>query len=117
MTPASLPLPSGTAMNPADPDDRLFPRRPIVGASVAEKALGVMATSRTVARGAFPELTDREREVLDLVARGYDNATISRRLVLSQKTVRNHVSNVLGKLGAVDRAAAIVRAREAGLGV
>ncbi|MGW0026733.1 response regulator [Rhodococcus sp. NPDC003383] len=89
----------------------------IVGASVAEKALGVMATSRTVARGAFPELTDREREVLDLVARGYDNATISRRLVLSQKTVRNHVSNVLGKLGAVDRATAIVRAREAGLGI
>ncbi|WP_420749926.1 response regulator [Rhodococcus sp. O3] len=89
----------------------------IVGAAVAEKALGVMATSRTVARGAFPELTDREREVLDLVARGYDNATISRRLVLSQKTVRNHVSNVLGKLGAVDRATAIVRAREAGLGI
>ncbi|MBH0123235.1 response regulator transcription factor [Rhodococcus sp. HM1] len=89
----------------------------IVGAAVAEKALGVMATSRTVARGAFPELTEREREVLDLVARGYDNATISRRLVLSQKTVRNHVSNVLGKLGAVDRATAIVRAREAGLGI
>lgn len=88
----------------------------IVGAAVAEKALGAMVASRAVAHGAFPELTDREREVLDLIARGYDNATISRRLVLSQKTVRNHVSNVLGKLGAVDRATAIVRAREAGLG-
>lgn len=88
----------------------------IVGAAVAEKALGAMTAPRTAAYGAFPELTDREREVLDLVARGYDNATISRRLVLSQKTVRNHVSNVLGKLGAVDRATAIVRAREAGLG-
>ncbi|MFZ2530441.1 MAG: response regulator transcription factor [Rhodococcus sp. (in: high G+C Gram-positive bacteria)] len=88
----------------------------IVGAAVAATALDVMAASRAVAHGAFPELTAREREVLDLIARGYDNARISRRLVLSQKTVRNHVSNVLGKLGAVDRATAIVRAREAGLG-
>ncbi|MGV9746363.1 response regulator [Rhodococcus zopfii] len=89
----------------------------IVGAAVAEKALGAMTAIRTGAHAAFPELTDREREVLDLVARGYDNATISRRLVLSQKTVRNHVSNVLSKLGAANRATAIVRAREAGLGV
>ncbi|UYP19279.1 response regulator transcription factor [Rhodococcus sp. Z13] len=89
----------------------------IVGASVAAKALAALATSRSLAPAAFPELTEREREILDLVARGLDNATISRRLVLSQKTVRNHVSNVLGKIGAPDRATAIVRARDAGLGV
>ncbi len=64
----------------------------------------------------FPELTDREREVLDLVARGLDNTAISRRLVLSQKTVRNHVSNILTKLMPPDRSSAIVRARENGLG-
>lgn len=88
----------------------------IVGAAVAAKALGAMAASRTSSPTGFPELTDREREILDLVACGLDNATISRRLVLSQKTVRNHVSNVLGKIGASDRAAAIVRARNVGLG-
>jgi DNA-binding NarL/FixJ family response regulator len=66
---------------------------------------------------AFPELTDREREVLDLIARGLANPEITRRLVLSPKTVRNHVSNILAKLQARDRSAAIVRAREAGLGL
>lgn len=55
--------------------------------------------------------------MLDLIARGHDNATISRRLVLSPKTVRNHVSNVLTKLGVPDRSTAIVRAREAGMGL
>jgi DNA-binding NarL/FixJ family response regulator len=68
------------------------------------------------ARSAFPQLTDREREVLDLVARGYDNRRIARALVLSDKTVRNHVSNVLMKLDAPDRSEAIARARQAGLG-
>jgi len=67
-------------------------------------------------QAAFPELTDREREVLDLVARGHDNRRISRDLFLSDKTVRNHVSNILTKLGAATRAEAIVRARNAGLG-
>ncbi|MEE2057356.1 response regulator transcription factor [Rhodococcus artemisiae] len=88
----------------------------IVGAAVAAKALGAMAASRVLAPTVFPQLTGREREILDLVARGLDNATISRRLVLTQKTVRNHVSNIFGKIGAADRASAIVRAREAGLG-
>jgi len=87
----------------------------IVGAAVAAKALTAVAAPRP-SNAVFPELTDREREVLDLIARGHDNATISRRLVLSPKTVRNHVSNVLTKLGLPDRSAAIVRAREAGLG-
>ncbi|MEN0135278.1 MAG: response regulator transcription factor [Rhodococcus sp. (in: high G+C Gram-positive bacteria)] len=88
----------------------------ILGAAVAARAMSFMAASRRMGPTVFPELTDREREVLDLVARGYDNASISRRLVLSPKTVRNHVSNVLAKLGVPDRPAAIVRARDAGLG-
>ncbi len=64
----------------------------------------------------FPELTEREREVLALMADGLNNTEISRRLFLSDKTVRNRVSAVFAKLGVADRAGAIVRAREAGLG-
>jgi DNA-binding NarL/FixJ family response regulator len=66
---------------------------------------------------AFPQLTEREREILALIARGLSNSEITRQLVLSPKTVRNHVSNILAKLQARDRSAAIVRAREAGLGI
>ena len=65
---------------------------------------------------AFPELTDREREILELIARGRSNAEITAELVLSPKTVRNHVSNVFSKLQVRDRAEAVVRAREAGMG-
>jgi DNA-binding NarL/FixJ family response regulator len=61
-------------------------------------------------------LTEREREVLDLIAQGHNNEAIARQLVLSQKTVRNHVSNIFTKLQVADRAQAIVRARKAGLG-
>ena len=64
----------------------------------------------------FPSLTDREREVLELVAEGLDNRRIAARLALSEKTVRNHLSIVLTKLGVADRAAAIAKARDAGLG-
>jgi DNA-binding NarL/FixJ family response regulator len=64
----------------------------------------------------FPELSDREREVLDLIAQGHKNSEIAKRLYLSPKTVRNHVSNILSKLQVVDRTQAIIRAREAGLG-
>ena len=67
-------------------------------------------------REVFPQLSEREREVLDLVARGFDNRRIARELFLSEKTVRNHVSILLGKLEAADRAEAIARARRAGLG-
>ncbi|MFD4829549.1 response regulator [Streptomyces uncialis] len=67
-------------------------------------------------RAAFPHLTDREREVLDLVARGYSNRRIARALVLSEKTVRNHVSHIFAKLQVNDRSMAGVRARDAGLG-
>ena len=65
----------------------------------------------------FPDLTDREREVLALIAAGRSNAEIADGLFLSPKTVRNHISNIFGKLQVADRAQAIVRARSAGLGV
>ena len=64
----------------------------------------------------FPELTEREREVLDLLAQGRSNTEIAGRFVISAKTVRNHVSNIFTKLHVADRAQAIVRARDAGLG-
>jgi DNA-binding NarL/FixJ family response regulator len=67
-------------------------------------------------REAFPQLTAREVEVLDLVARGLENRRIARELHLSDKTVRNHISNLLGKLGVDQRSEAIARARSAGLG-
>lgn len=65
----------------------------------------------------FPELTEREREVLTLIARGLSNQQIAERLVLSPKTVRNHIGNIFSKLQVADRAQAIIRAREAGLGL
>jgi DNA-binding NarL/FixJ family response regulator len=64
----------------------------------------------------FPELTNREREVLDLIARGKDNSAIAHELYLAPKTVRNNISMIFAKLGVADRAEAIVRARRAGLG-
>jgi DNA-binding NarL/FixJ family response regulator len=70
----------------------------------------------TAPKEIFPELTPREGEVLEMIARGLSNAEISRRLYLSPKTVRNHVSNIFLKLQVADRSQAIVRAREAGLG-
>ncbi len=88
----------------------------LLGPSVAARAVTFLAGTRTGGGTAFPELTDREREVLDQVARGLDNLAIARRLSLSPKTVRNHLSNILTKLQVADRAQAIVRAREAGLG-
>lgn len=64
----------------------------------------------------FPHLTDREREVLDLIAEGLDNRQVGSRLHISAKTVSNHISNIFAKLHVGDRAQAIVAAREAGLG-
>src|SRR5512147_2386925 len=64
----------------------------------------------------FPELTEREREILSFIADGQTNAEIAQKLVISLKTVRNHVSNIFSKLQVADRAQAAIRAREAGLG-
>jgi DNA-binding NarL/FixJ family response regulator len=86
----------------------------IFGQNVAHRVLDLLATPR--APDPFPDLTTREREVLDLVAAGLGNAIIARRLHLAPKTVSNHISAIFAKLRVADRAAAIVRAREAGLG-
>jgi DNA-binding NarL/FixJ family response regulator len=88
----------------------------LFGPDVARRAVAFLQGARQRGAVPFPELTDREREVLDLVAQGHDNLVIARRLGLSPKTVRNHLSNVLTKLQVTDRAQAIVRARQAGLG-
>jgi len=88
----------------------------LFGADVATRAIALVGGAPVRPTAAFPVLTDREAEVLDLIARGYDNATIARRLVLSNKTIRNYVSGILAKLHASDRSALIVRAREAGMG-
>jgi DNA-binding NarL/FixJ family response regulator len=87
----------------------------VFGTAVAQRVLEHFTTAGS-GPTSFPELTEREREVLDLVAAGFDNATIARRLSLSVKTVSNHVSNVFAKLHVDGRSQAIVRAREAGLG-
>ncbi|UJP41326.1 response regulator [Cellulomonas palmilytica] len=88
----------------------------IFGPAVALRVLDAFSGRSAPARVAFPELTSREREILDLVARASTNGEIARQLHLSDKTVRNHISNILTKLQVADRAHAIVRAREAGLG-
>lgn len=64
----------------------------------------------------FPTLTDREREILDLIAKGHPNPSIARELSISTKTVGNYVSNIFTKLQVADRAQAMIRAREAGMG-
>ncbi len=88
----------------------------IFGPAIAKRLMQYFAAPRPTAPEAFPELTDREREVLALVARHETNPEIAKRLHLSQKTVRNHVSNIFTKLQVADRAQAIIRAREAGMG-
>jgi DNA-binding NarL/FixJ family response regulator len=85
---------------------------------IARRLMQYFSTSRSGAQAAvaLPELTDREREILQLIADYQPNAQIARRLGLREKTVRNHVSNIFSKLQVVDRGQAILRAREAGLG-
>jgi DNA-binding NarL/FixJ family response regulator len=84
--------------------------------AVVERITRHMATGgHASSSGIFPQLSQRERDVLTLIARGMSNAEIADHYVLSLKTVRNHVSNVLTKLGVATRAEAIVAAREAGL--
>lgn len=89
----------------------------ILGPAVAARVLSAFADPGARTRAIpFPQLTARERELLDLIARGWSNARIAQHFALSTKTVRNHVSNILTKLSLPDRPTAIVRAREAGLG-
>ncbi|MFJ3669387.1 response regulator [Streptomyces sp. NPDC090106] len=88
----------------------------VYGPTVARRIVDFFTGAhRDFAARAFPELTEREREVLDLVALGAGNHQIAQRLFLAEKTVRNHVSAILTKLQVTDRAAAVARARDAGL--
>ena len=89
----------------------------IFGPGVAQRLISFFsAPSPAVSRRAFPELTEREEEILSLVAQGKINQEIAKELFVSLKTVRNHVSNIFLKLQVADRAQAVIRAREAGLG-
>jgi DNA-binding NarL/FixJ family response regulator len=87
----------------------------IFSPSVAGRVLAWFAVPRPAPK-VFPSLTDREREILELLARGHPNPSIARTLFLSPKTVANYVSAIFAKLQVADRAEAMIRAREAGLG-
>ena len=80
------------------------------------QGLNLPVSKTGVAIQAIPELTEREREVLVLIAQGVSNKEIAEKLVISMKTVSNHITNIFGKLQVADRAQAIIRARDAGLG-
>ena len=88
----------------------------VFGASLALRIADLLSGSTAPDRSAFPQLTEREVEILDLIAAGRNNSQIASALYLAPKTVRNNVSNILAKLQATDRAEAIIRARDAGLG-
>jgi DNA-binding NarL/FixJ family response regulator len=88
----------------------------IFSPSVAKRLIQYFSAPPVAQAPLFPELTEREREVLQLIAQGYTNAAIAEKLTLSPKTVRNHVSNIFGKLQVAGRAEAIIRARDAGMG-
>jgi DNA-binding NarL/FixJ family response regulator len=113
----------GYVLKGADQDEILKVIRAVAGGEaffgmeIARRLMSFFSGPKPpVPADAFPELTAREREVLDLLAKGRSNNEIARDLYLSPKTVRNHISNVFAKLRVADRAQAIIRAREAGLG-
>jgi DNA-binding NarL/FixJ family response regulator len=87
----------------------------IFGPGVAARVMRYFVAPRPAGPQVFPELTEREQEILQLIGQGCSNEAIAEQLVLSLKTVRNHVSNICGKLQVADRAQAVLRAREAGL--
>lgn len=89
----------------------------IFSPSIARRLMQYFANMQPILpQAAFPDLTEREREILGLIALGKSNAEIAEGLVLSPKTVSNHVSNIFSKLQVVDRAQAVLRARQAGWG-
>jgi DNA-binding NarL/FixJ family response regulator len=96
----------------------------IFSPGIAERLMHYFATppsaanrsTRPAGSPAFPDLTDREREVLALIAQGFTNSAIAEKLVLSPKTVRNYITEIFSKLQVADRAQAIIRARNVGLG-
>ena len=88
----------------------------IFAPGVARRVMGLFSAEKPRAPEAFPQLTEREREVLALIAGGRSNAEISAELYLSLKTVQNHASNIFRKLRVADRVQAAIRARDAGFG-
>jgi len=113
----------GYVLKGADQDEILKVIRAVAdgaahfGPKIARRLMSFFSAPKPAALAeALPELTAREREVLDLIARHQTNPEIAKHLYLSPKTVRNHISNIFTKLQVADRAQAIIRAREAGLG-
>ena len=113
---------SGYMLKDADHDELLIgigavaKGEVIFGGGVAQKVLEHFAHGSKTSAQPFPQLTAREHEILELVASGTSNPIIARRLFLSEKTIRNNVSNIFAKLQVASRAEAIVKARDAGLG-
>ena len=122
----------GYILKGAEPDDTLRAIRAVAtgeaifSPGIAERLMSYFAQLPTVSAASsahpeqrasvLPELTERERDVLRLIAQGLNNAAIAERLVLSPKTVRNYVSDIFAKLQVADRVQAVLRARSAGLG-
>ena len=110
----------GYTLKGAGPDELVAAVRAVArgealfGAGIAARMLQHFGHSAVASP--FPQLTERETEVLGLLAAGRDNAGVARRMGVSPKTVRNHVSNIITKLQVSDRSGAILRARDAGLG-
>ncbi len=89
----------------------------IFSPSIATRVLALFSSQKPARVEVFPMLTDREREILERIAQGYPNPRIAQQLGISVKTVSNHVSVIFSKLQVADRAEAIERAREGGLGI
>ena len=113
----------GYILKGADPEETLRAIQSVTNgeaifsAKIADRLVRILNTKNgNDVPSIFPELTEREREVLDLMAKGLTNTAISEKLFLSPKTVRNHVSNIFAKLQVSDRTQAVIKAREAGLG-
>ena len=113
----------GYVLKGADPSEILKVLRAVAGGEayfgpeIARRLMTFFSASKPASPAeALPELTAREREILDLIARGHTNAKIAAHLFVSPKTVGNHISHIFTKLQVADRAHAIIRAREAGLG-
>jgi DNA-binding NarL/FixJ family response regulator len=113
----------GYVLKGADPSEILKVLRAVAGGEayfgpeIARRLMDFFSAPKVATpEQAFPELTSREVEILELIAQGHSNAKIAARLFVSPNTVRNHISHIFTKLQVVDRAHAIIRARDAGLG-
>jgi DNA-binding NarL/FixJ family response regulator len=112
----------GYVLKGADQDEMLRVVRAVArgealfGPAIASRLASFFQIPSPAPETVFPELTSRERELLELIAQGLSNQEIAAQLTISIKTVRNHVSNIFNKLQVADRVQAVIRARDAGLG-